>query len=56
VTLCDPACCWWIYGEDPAMPQGHAGYWDDPRMSALVNEAAAGASRTHGRDTAEGVS
>ena len=27
---------------DPPMPQGHSGYWKDPRVWELVNKAAGG--------------
>jgi hypothetical protein len=43
-SLLDPAKSWWIYlQEDPPMPQGHAGYWKDPRVWEQVNTIAAAA-------------
>ena len=35
----------------PARTPGHAGYWDDPRMSVLVNKAAAETLTTAGAET-----
>jgi hypothetical protein len=31
--------------EDPPLPQGHSGYWEDPRVWELVNKVAAAAQR-----------
>jgi hypothetical protein len=43
-SLLDPAKSWWIYlQEDPPMPQGHSGYWKDPRVWEQVNNIAAAA-------------
>lgn len=41
--LLDPAESWWSHVQDPPMPQGHAGYWKDPRVWELVNKVAAAA-------------
>jgi hypothetical protein len=39
--LLDPAQCWYIYGQDAPAPQGHSGYWADPRVWDLINRDAA---------------
>ena len=40
--LPDPERCWYIYRqEDPPMPRGHSGYWEDPRVWAVVNKVTA---------------
>lgn len=39
--LLDPAHCWYIYGQDAPAPQGHSGYWADPRVWDLINRDAA---------------
>jgi hypothetical protein len=39
--LLDPAQCWYVYGQPAPAPQGHSGYWADPRVWAVVNRMAA---------------
>jgi hypothetical protein len=39
--LLDPAACWYVYGQTPQSPQGHSGYWADPRVWELINRLAA---------------
>jgi hypothetical protein len=39
--LLDPAACWYVYGQPPLTPQGHSGYWADPRVWTLINRVAA---------------
>ncbi len=39
--LLDPAQCWYVYGQPEPAPQGHSGYWADPRVWALINRDAA---------------
>jgi len=43
--LLDPAQCWYVYGQPTPAPQGHSGYWADPRVWAMVNRMAATAPR-----------
>ena len=43
--LLDPAQCWYLYGQPAPTPQGHCGYWADPRVWAVVNRMAATGSR-----------
>jgi hypothetical protein len=38
----DPAACYFVYGQPPPSPQGHSGYWADPRVWAVINHVAAG--------------
>ncbi|MGA2827591.1 MAG: hypothetical protein ABSF03_15945 [Streptosporangiaceae bacterium] len=38
----DPGECYYVYGQAPPAPQGHSGYWADPRVWAQVNCLAAG--------------
>ena len=40
--LLDPAECYYVYGQPPPSPQGHSGYWADPRVWTLINQIAAG--------------
>jgi hypothetical protein len=42
-SLSDPPHSWWIHGQDPPVPRGHLGYWDDPRVGEHVNQVAAAA-------------
>jgi hypothetical protein len=50
--LLDPAQCWYVYGQPPPAPQGHSGYWADPRVWAVADRtAAAGPRITAGRGT-----
>ena len=53
VPLCDPSACWYVYGQNPPSPQGHSGYWADPRVWKAINEAAVGTERP-GPDPAAG--
>jgi hypothetical protein len=39
-ALLDPAECYYVYGERPPTPRGHAGYWTDPRVLSAVNDVA----------------
>jgi len=39
--LLDPAQCWYVYGQPEPAPQGHCGYWADPRVWATVNRMSA---------------
>ena len=39
--LLDPAQCWYVYGQPAPAPQGHCGYWADPRVWAVVDRMAA---------------
>jgi hypothetical protein len=39
--LLDPAQCWYVYGQPEPVPQGHSGYWADPRVWAMVDRMAA---------------
>ena len=39
--LLDPAQCWYVYGQPEPAPQGHSGYWADPRVWAMVDRMAA---------------
>lgn len=39
--LLDPAQCWYVYGQPKPSPQGHSGYWADPRVWTMVNRMAA---------------
>ena len=43
--LLDPAQCWYVYGQPAPAPQGHSGYWADPRVWAVVNRMAATSPR-----------
>jgi hypothetical protein len=36
-----PAQCWYVYGQRKPAPQGHSGYWSDPRVWATVDRMAA---------------
>jgi hypothetical protein len=38
----DPANCYYVYGQPPPAPQGHSGYWADPRVWEEINRVAAG--------------
>ena len=40
--LLDPAECYYLYGQPPPSPQGHSGYWADPRVWAQIDQIAAG--------------
>ena len=40
--LLDPAECYYVYGQPAPSPQGHSGYWADPRVWSLINQIAAG--------------
>jgi hypothetical protein len=44
--LLDPAQCWYVYGQPAPAPQGHCGYWADPRVWAAVDRMAATSPRT----------
>jgi hypothetical protein len=37
----DPADCYYVYGQPPPTPQGHSGYWADPRVWKRINALAA---------------
>ena len=39
--LLDPAQCWYVYGQPEPAPQGHSGYWADPRVWARADRMAA---------------
>jgi hypothetical protein len=39
--LLDPAECYYVYGQPPPAPQGHSGYWADPRVWEQINAVAA---------------
>ena len=39
-TMCDPADCYYVYGQNPPSPRGHSGYWADTRVWKLINQAA----------------
>jgi hypothetical protein len=39
--LPDPAESWYIYGQPLPAPQGHSGYWADPRVWSAINHVAA---------------
>ena len=39
----DPAECYYVYGQPPPAPQGHSGYWADPRVWERINAVAAAA-------------
>jgi hypothetical protein len=39
--LCDPAECYYVYGQNPPSPTGHSGYWADLRVWELINRDAA---------------
>jgi hypothetical protein len=43
--LLDPAHCWYVYGQPEPAPQGHSGYWADPRVWTEVNRMAAAGPR-----------
>ena len=43
--LLDPAQCWYVYGQPEPAPQGHSGYWADPRVWAMADRMAATGSR-----------
>lgn len=38
----DPADCYYVYGQPSPAPQGHSGYWADPRVWDQINRVAAG--------------
>lgn len=44
LPLADPAGCWYVYGQPPPAPQGHSGYWSDPRFWEAVDALAAAAA------------
>jgi hypothetical protein len=37
----DPADCYYIYGQPTPAPQGHSGYWADPRVWKQINAVTA---------------
>jgi hypothetical protein len=37
----DPAGCYYLYGQPPPAPQGHSGYWADPRVWERINAVSA---------------
>ena len=39
--LPDPAESWYVYGQPLPAPQGHSGYWADPRVWRAINHVAA---------------
>jgi len=39
--LPDPAESWYVYGQPAPAPQGHCGYWSDPRVWSAINHVAA---------------
>jgi hypothetical protein len=39
--LLDPEECYYLYGQAAPSPQGHSGYWADPRVWNLINRTAA---------------
>jgi hypothetical protein len=39
--LPDPADSWYVYGQPRPAPQGHSGYWADPRVWSAINHVAA---------------
>ena len=39
--LPDPADSWYVYGQPLPAPQGHSGYWADPRVWNAINHVAA---------------
>ena len=39
--LPDPAESWYVYGQPLPAPQGHSGYWADPRVWSAINHVAA---------------
>ncbi|MGH3197031.1 MAG: hypothetical protein ACRDNT_14080, partial [Streptosporangiaceae bacterium] len=41
VEFLDPADCYYVYGQPPPSPQGHSGYWADPRVWGVINQVAA---------------
>ncbi len=41
MQLCDPAECYYVYGQQPPSPTGHSGYWADQRVWKLINREAA---------------
>jgi hypothetical protein len=40
--FCDPAGCYYLYGQAPPAARGHSGYWADPRVWTVINGVAAG--------------
>ena len=44
----DPAECYYVYGQPPPSPQGHSGYWADPRVWDIINQVAAADGRRPG--------
>ncbi|MGD0699777.1 MAG: hypothetical protein ABSA02_07840 [Trebonia sp.] len=40
--LLDPAECYYVYGQPAPSPEGHSGYWADPRVWHQINQIAAG--------------
>jgi len=40
--LLDPEECYYVYGQPQPSPQGHSGYWADPRVWEQINRIAAG--------------
>jgi hypothetical protein len=43
--LLDPEECWYVYGQPEPAPQGHSGYWADPRVWADADQMAASEQR-----------
>jgi hypothetical protein len=41
VEFLDPADCYYVYGQPAPSPQGHSGYWADPRVWDIINQVAA---------------
>ncbi len=41
IKFLDPADCYYVYGQPPPSPQGHSGYWADPRVWDIINQVAA---------------
>jgi hypothetical protein len=39
--LPDPAESWYVYGQPLPAPQGHSGYWADPRVWSAINHVSA---------------
>ncbi len=39
--LLDPEECYYLYGQAVPSPQGHSGYWADPRVWKKINQVAA---------------
>ena len=56
IEFLDPADCYYVYGQPPPAPQGHSGYWADPRVWDEINRVAAGLASGNGAALGPGTS